>query len=124
MANKTSCTIEVYAACGSCPSGEVSFSPVYAIATNDVLLFSEAAGNGCDGEFMYFKISIPGVIGPAAYEGAFEGVLCEQVNPCANYNGLISESEHLCLASDARVFGVYHPNSSAGSNCHVVLTEY
>lgn len=128
MVNKTSCTIEVYAACGTCPSSVVSTSPSYSIAPHDVLLFSETLGNGCLGDFMYFKIVIPGVIEPLAYEGAFDeddpDCLEPQTELCMSFGGIVLQSEHPCLASDARIFGEYHANSSAGSNCHIVLTEY
>lgn len=122
MVNKTNCTVEVYAVCGTCPTTGSSVSPAYFIAPHSFLLYSELSGNGCSGPFMYFKISIPTTGGSIGYQGAFTSGLCVQSTPCTS-DIFVSGNDHPCLMGDARISGEYIANSAAGSDCHIVLEE-
>lgn len=132
MVNKTNCTIEVLANCGYCEDlipYIQSESDIFEIAPHDVLLYSWAGGNGngCEGQFVSFKITIPGVPAPQSYPGSFVGVQeCSFDNgDCTSqaYEGPIYQNDHPCLGADARIIGEYHPMGITGSTCHIVITE-
>lgn len=120
--NKTDCPVEVYAACGECPDVVQSTSPVYTVAPQSVLLFSQG-GNGCSGAFMYFKIMLPGGSMPIGYLGTFQIAQCAGMPFCETADELITPVDHPCLTEPVRIIGEHHPGSNAGSDCHIVITS-